>query len=340
MWARILAWLSFLIAAALEVFALVSLIRSGLENGSVHSNAILAHVLGSALCTVAFLLWWPRSLRRSRIAVAALCLGLCAPLPLVGLLLVTGFRLLLFMKPSRLAKSEYVLGDRPFLTMEKQGEFGLDSPQSVLKILSGKNQSLRRTAIVALRSVDPKKALPLLQKAIQDSDEQVRLLAQTQFNRILAKLETTVKRMENDLSSGSRDAHPLVILAEHYHELVYLAVSSQETETIYLERAIDLLKEALSVAPRNSAALLLLLKCQVKNRKVDDAKKSASELRSMGLSEDSLAPWEAEISFLGRDWGALKEALQKIKSSKSLDPRLSGLIEFWMNPGNAGKAAP
>ena len=44
----------------------------------------------------------------------------------------------------------------------------------------------------AISLVEPKKALPLLQKAIQDSDEQVRLLAQTLFNQIIAGLKTEV----------------------------------------------------------------------------------------------------------------------------------------------------
>lgn len=333
MWAKTLATLSFIIALALETLAFASLMLHGLGEDLAPFNAITAHALGVVFGTSAFILSWPRPLGKSRIAATTLCVGLCAPLPLVGLLFAAGFRLLLCLKPIRLTKSEYVLGDRSVLTFEKQDEFGLGRPQSVLEILSGTNKDLRRTAIVALRSVDPKKALPLLQKAIQDSDEQVRLLAQTQFNRILAKLETTVKQMESDLSEG-RSAQKLTILAEHYHELVYLAVSSPETETIYLERAIELLTEALSIEPQNSAALLLLLKCQVKDQKIVGAKKSVTELRAIGLPEESLAPWEAEIFYQESDWEAFKQALERIKASASSDIRLNGIIEFWMNPEN------
>ncbi|MDA1273002.1 MAG: hypothetical protein O2960_02970 [Verrucomicrobia bacterium] len=335
MWKNLLAAISLCIAASLEAWALISLTRDG--NSIPNLDVFVMHAIGVAFGMAAFQLWWPRCLRTSRIGFSLLYLGLCAPLPLAGLALVSLFRLILLIKPSRLQKSDYVLGERPFLTLERIDELELQTPHSVLEILSGKNQSLRRIAILALRSVDPKKALPLLQKAIQDSDEQVRLLAQTQFNKILARLETAVKLMEADLADHPGSPNRIVVLAEHYHELVYLAVSSQETESIYLERAIHLLNEALALEPKSTTAHFLLLKCQVKIKNLDAAKASVRTLRSLGFPQDSLAPWVAEISFQDRDWRTLKQDLESIRISPSHDPRLDGLIEFWLHPEHPGK---
>jgi polysaccharide biosynthesis protein PelE len=235
--------------------------------------------------------------------------------------------------------TQYVFGEKPFLTLEKPEDFELQSVRSVLEILSSKDENLRRTAIIGLRSADPKKSLPLLRKAIQDSDEQVRLLAQTQFNRILAKLETAVKRMEAGLPESTHRASDLVVLAEHYHELVYLAVSSQETESIYLERATQLLTEALDLSPDLTAARFLLLRCQVKTPDIASAKASLQTLLASGFPENSLLPWMAEICFVERDWNTFLKTLRQMDASPSCDSRLADRLSFWLRPANRTEVA-
>jgi tetratricopeptide (TPR) repeat protein len=263
---------------------------------------------------------------------AALVVGFALPLPVLGPLFLLGYRLLLFMRPARNVESKYVLGTTQYLTLPNLDLEEHDDPRSVAEILNGKDNVVRRAAILALRVVEPKKALPLLQKAIQDSDEQVRLLAQTQFNQIIAGLESRVKSLEADLASPPRHLNKLVLLAEQYHEMVYLGLATDETQTIYLDRAIELLEEAARSAPDNTAVRFLLVKCALKCKRLDCARASLQFLRKKGWRSEVLVPWEAEIAFLERDWALLATTLRKLDASGDAPGVLKGPMDFWLQP--------
>lgn len=292
------------------------------------------HLVAIALAWVAFFLTMPLSYRKQLLTSTALIIGFLLPLPIIGLLAILGFRLLFLIRPSQDASKSYMLGSRQYLTLQR-----FDDPtsgrtqRSILDILGGRDNELRRTAIMALRAVEAKKSLPVLVKAIADSDEQVRLLAQMQFNKIIANLELTIKKMEAEISTSAPPAGKLVELAEQYHELVYLGLSSDETEQLYLNRAIELLDRAIQVEPDNKSTKFFLLKCLVKRGETARAEQLIEELIAQGFQADFLRIWEADIDFQRRDWPALEKALQMMRASKNTDPRLGGLIEFWLGTG-------
>lgn len=272
----------------------------------------------------------PESYRKKVGTLVALVVAFTLPLPLVGIIALLGLRLLLKIRPSSDPGRNYVIGERAYLTMEKFDASGRAAGQSILDILGSRNNALRRTAILALRAVEAKKALPVLVKAIADSDEQVRLLAQTQFNKIIAALETTIKQMESDLAQMPREPSRLIDLAEQYHELVYLGVSSEETEQLYLDRAIELLRESLEIDPENKGARFFLLKCLIKRGRLEEGETCLADLRRAGFQEDFLRVWRADILYQKRDWAALEQTLHEMRQSKGTDPRLGGMVEFWL----------
>jgi len=228
--------------------------------------------------------------------------------------------------------TKYVLGTTQYLTLPR---YDLDpdiAPRSVTEILNGKDNVARRAAILALRVVEPKKSLPLLQKAIQDSDEQVRLLAQTQFNQIIAGLEGRVKVLEAGLAVPPRHLNKLLPLAEQYHELVYLGLATDETQTIYLGRALELLEEAIQLAPEHTPTRFLLVKCALKSGRIDQARAAIEFLRKKGWQPEVLVPWEAEIAFLERDWPKLSTTLQQLELTGTTPGVLRGATDFWLLP--------
>jgi thioredoxin-like negative regulator of GroEL len=232
-------------------------------------------------------------------------------------------------------ESKYVLGTTQYLTLPRYEPEEVETPRSVAEILNSKDNVARRTAILALRVVEPKKALPLLQKAIQDSDEQVRLLAQTQFNQIIAGLEGRVKTLEADLARPPRQLNKLLLLAEQYHELVYLGLATDETQTIYLGRAIELLTEASGLAPDNTAVRFLLVKCALKSGRHDQARAGLQFLRTKGWQPEVLGPWEAEIAFLERDWEQLTRTLHRLEDAGVTPGALRGPVDFWLATAQA-----
>jgi tetratricopeptide (TPR) repeat protein len=318
--------LSVAAAAGIDAYVLYLILAgpgSYLLPAGLHLGSVLLMVLATVLVA-------PETYQKHKSTTLAFVIAFTLPVPLAGILALVAFRLLFKIKPVEDPSRKYVFGDRRFLTVERPEVSLRKTHQSILDVLSSRNNALRRTAILALRAVEAKKSLPVLIKAIGDSDEQVRLLAQTQFNKIIAALELTIKQMEAELGDFSADSGKLIQLAEQYHELVYLGLSSEETEQLYLDRAIQLLRLALKSEPENKGARFFLLKCLIKRGLLGEAEECLNELQQAGFQDDFLRVWRADVLYQKRDWAALERTLNEMRQSKGTDPRLGGMLEFWL----------
>lgn len=288
----------------------------------LHAAAVVFAVLGCFLSV-------PIEHRRQRWTVVSTAVGFTIAAPLLGTLALIAIASIVNRKPAEDPAAKFVFGESQTLTeVPFEPESGT-TPLSVLQVLSGGGGDIRRNAILSLRSVEPRRAIPVLRKAIQDSDEQVRLLAQTQFNRIVGSLELAIKKMEADLARGPRSAPLLLRLAEQYHELVHLGISSAETESIYLERASELVGELLTAKPNQTDARFLLLKCQVKRCLSDDAEKTARLLEDENFPDHVLAPWRVEVDFQRKDWAAVAKRISEMRANPQTDPRLKPILDLW-----------
>ena len=124
----------------------------------------------------------------------------------------------------------------------------------------------------------------------------------------------------------------LLPLAEQYHELVYLGLATDETQTIYLGRAVELLEEAAQLAPESTAVHFLLVKCALKSGHLDEARTGIQFLRQKGWQPEVLIPWEAEIAFLERDWPKLANTLGGLEATGATPNVLRAATEFWLRP--------
>lgn len=334
MWLDYLAIPGALLGLLLEAWSVKTFVGGGLLPDTLGRGMGL-HALAMLASVPAFRALFPADYRAHPWTLAALLLGFGLPMPVIGPAFLAGFRLIVCRQPASFVEAHYVLGTRQYLTLPRHEQLTMESPKSIAEILNGRNHEARRAAILALRVVEAKKALPLLQKAIQDSDEQVRLLAQTLYNQIIARLEAHVKKLEADIRAAPPHWSKLLLLAEQYHELVYLGLATDETETIYLRRAVELLEQTLAQAADNTSALFLLLKCVLRLEDVERARKYVRQLESRGWRSEIISPWSAEIYFLERDWTALGKLLAQMESNETTAPILRGPIEFWLHPRTA-----
>lgn len=329
---RALVQLSGAVGLALEVWSLAAFVGGGFFPQMATVEGLAAHLLGVIVGTSYAWFAFPEAYRLRPGRSLPLFFGLALPAPLLGLALLVLLAESLRATPQRDASVDYVIGERDVLTQVEFMPTDLVNTMSVLDILSGDDGELRRTAILALRQVEPRKAIPVLKKAIADSDEQVRLLAQTQYNAIIAGLELSIKSMEADLELKPPHPKRLLELAEFYHELVFLEISSEETELIYLQRAVQLLGRALELDPNLDAALALLMKCKVRGGEGEKGRELINQLRTRGVPEDVLKPWEAELAYLRRDWGELRTVLSQVGDGRGGSERMRAAVEFWMRP--------
>ncbi len=299
--------------------------------GTLHALALIA-------AAIAFHRWLPASYGKARLTFAAMLSGFCLPLPLVGQIAIASFRRVLDQEVKENSDRHYVVGTREAVTMHESFENVVTNPQSIVEILQGHDAHSRRNAILALRKLDARCAIPVLQKAIQDSDEQVRLLAQTQFNKIMAGLEVGIKKIEAELQSGERSIDLLIRLSELYNELVYLGLSSDESMQLYLERSAELLEEARQIAPEDLNISMNLLRCQVKLGNIAAARERLGFLYSKKYNRDLLSPWESDLLYQDHDWPALVKSLEALTPHPGRIILLDPQINFWIEGKARGSA--
>jgi len=203
--------------------------------------------------------------------------------------------------------------------------------QSVFELLHSTRKPERANAILALKDVEPAKAIPLLRRALQDSDELVRIYAQNLLSQIMERVEALTRQLEKELPS-ERTAAKLAYLAEQYHEQVYIGVVvEKESCRALIEKSTKLLEEAIQQEPQNPRLRLLAVEYLLENSELERASAHLRAAESLpGVTEGMLFPWRAEIDYQLRDWNALHQLMKS--HSEITDPALSAIAQFWLEP--------
>lgn len=201
---------------------------------------------------------------------------------------------------------------------------------SIAEILRGPDPASRRNAILAVKELDVRAALPLLRKGLQDSDEQVRIFAQNSLSDLLEKFESRIKALEARSQSHPTDVAAAVGLAEQYFELVYLEVAGdEETSDHLLGKAMAILDRAARQSPENPRVALLQLRYALRQRDREAARAALERVKTLQVDEQVLLPWETELAFIERDWSAVKRLLARFSEKRFVNPRVEALAEYW-----------
>lgn len=290
--------------------------------------AIVLHILAVIFALFGFLYLAQKVSGKAWLPALCFVLGFAAMVPFLGVLFVCGFALMQAFIPPPAPGEKWHIGESEYLTAVPDYAPPSASPQSVMEVLAGTDSAARRKAILRLRFVEARRAIPILQRAVQDSDEQVRILAQSQLSKMIGRLEVDIKFLEAQLQSRPAFSTRLE-LAERYHELVFLGISSQETAVIYLERCLTLIEAALQSRPDDPNALFLQLKCQVRLKNMTAAEAVITRLEALNYEPAVLLPWKVEVAYLRRDWPGVRELM---KQTKDTSDRLVSVSSFWLTP--------
>jgi len=286
------------------------------------------------ICFFPCFLWLlPASYRDHKGFAGMLILGFGGALPLAGLVFLVGLAITL-RRSQRASDGErdYHFGDSQYVSVSEYGPPRAIAPRTILEVLNRPGEEARRTAILALRHLEPKSALPLLRKGLLDSDDRVRLFSQGQFLKLMHNLDGPVRQLSQQLSKQPADLELKMRMAECLHESVYLEVAREDSLNGTLERAIALLDQVIAADARNPRAHRLLLKYAVKNRDRIRACRSLAVLQGLGMPAILTLPWEIEMAFLGRNWDQFKALLSKLPPRPASDPAWREIRAFWTRP--------
>lgn len=191
----------------------------------------------------------------------------------------------------------------------------------------------RVRAVMTLRHMDARRAVPLLRLAFSHENEDVRLLAfgilEQREKRLRARIEQNQSRLAGAGSeAGARPARWHRRLARDHWELVYGGFVSGDLEPVVLAQARDHAQAALVREPDAKMAVLLA-RIYLRRRQPEAAQAYLEQARRAGLPAASAAPLLAEAAFQRRRFGEIAAILRGVERAELRRPELEPVAEYW-----------
>ncbi|PSU36122.1 tetratricopeptide repeat protein [Photobacterium lutimaris] len=202
-------------------------------------------------------------------------------------------------------------------------QFGIGALREIL--LHNQDPDRRLLAVSAIRNLPRQQAVPLLQLALKDLTDDVRLLAYASLENIETQINETISLSKKQFEYQPSAAKASDI-AQQYWELCYLGIAEGILRNHYLEQAENYLNQSNSIKPSASANLLLgrvLLERQRPAEAVPVLKAAMDE----GILFKQVAPYLAEASYITGDFQTAREYIAYFPEQKG--NKLSQIKEYW-----------
>lgn len=273
-------------------------------------------------------------LAQASITAAALTTALLAlALPVAGAAILT-----FVAWPSWSRKRAAALGGVVEVALP-DGSVEVDDPARLgLAVFRPIRQQLRHSdsadarvrAVMTLRHMDARRAVPLLRLAFAHESEDVRLLAFGILEQREKRLRTRIELSESRLSGADpgQRARLQRRLARDHWELVYGGFVSGDLEPVVLAKAREHAAEALA-ARADASTALLLARIHLRQREPEQARRWLARAGAAGATPATTAPWLAEAAYQLRRFGEIPVILNAVRRRELRRPGLEPIAEFW-----------
>ncbi len=207
--------------------------------------------------------------------------------------------------------------------------------RSLIDILRDPDSSVdsRVAAVLALRQLPTRTAVPILRSALRDSSDDVRLLAYAMLDQSDSRLQTRIQDCDEKLAGGRQDgaeAATLHYLLAHLHwELVYTGLVTGAVKDRELDRAERHARA--TGAHADLATTFLLGRILLEKGDLDRAESRFNDAAERGFSAQSVAPYLAEIAFRRRDFAAVRTHLESLSRGElPLAGVTAALEHYWL----------
>jgi len=205
-------------------------------------------------------------------------------------------------------------------------------PRPIRELLRNADSPAERVrAVMALRHMDARRAVPLLRLAFSHESEDVRLLAFGILEQREKRLRTRIEQTEARLSSAAGSlalARGHRRLARDHWELVYAGFVSGDLEPVVLKNAERHAHEVLAMGADATMAVLLA-RIHLRQREPELAWAWLERAEAAGLARANAAPLFAEAAFLMRRFDEIPAILRGVPRAELRRPELEPVAEFW-----------
>lgn len=191
------------------------------------------------------------------------------------------------------------------------------------------NPEQRIWALMATRSIPGDKAIPILQLALRDPVDDVRLLAYSMLDRFESELNQNIEKHLEALKSKQGDEnfhHEILALA--YWELAYLGLAQGGVRVHALKQTLMHL-QADTRFSSSAESLILAVRVCLEQADYNQAEVYLNKARATGASVERLLLWRAELAFAQRDYAKVSEFLAGLPKNSAQRAPFVDLVRFW-----------
>lgn len=243
---------------------------------------------------------------------------------------VFGFMMLSILIPAKKRGSYGMAHERrslPFepITRSESPHSGLGGLGGIIKYAA--DPLKRQMAVLALKNVANRDAIPLLKIALSDSEDDVRLLAYSHLDGLESEMNRQINDYQNQLrtcdDSERSNLHRLI--AEQLWELSYLGLSEGVTRQYHLEQSLKHAEAGLA-AGGEASLLVLIGRMHLALGNLDKAEQSLIRAQGQELDQLRVVPYLAEIAFKKKQFDRVPVILNQLNTKNSAIGQLRG---YW-----------
>ncbi|HWP18525.1 MAG TPA: hypothetical protein VNO84_05320 [Burkholderiaceae bacterium] len=325
-------------AVALETGALALLSSA---NPAMFAVFWVAH--GIASIPTALLAWrlLPRPLQQPRALSLILCYMLALVLPVLGVAGVLLAAWLARLLPA-VSRGDDHLREAPRLEVFA---LTLDIEQRPDELPAGQVARMARDptrpraqrirAVLALREMAPRVAVPTLRSLLADPDEEIRLLAYSIVELwerdLMAKLQEALRELEGLQSEGAQGplyARAAQQVAELQLEFVYQGLVQGDLRDFTMDQAKMYCRMGLEAAPAEPSLLMMHLRLSLARGAHEEARQMLRRLGDTDASPTMWRPYAAELAWQERRYADVRQVLKPMRTEQ-VAPRLRPVIRVW-----------
>lgn len=193
------------------------------------------------------------------------------------------------------------------------------------------SEAEQRIAVENLAGMETPAAMEILRGVIDADSGEGRFFAMTALGQMEEKLLFRLQRLEEDIASGRFSGTDILRdAARTYLDFSYYQLAQEARRADYLERAGELLEQALEDPECDDDAWILLGRVRLLRADAREAMKCFDAYVGRNPEEQLGYLWRAEAWFELREFGLLRTDCRRAMDLGPLPGNISGAVLFWL----------
>ncbi len=216
------------------------------------------------------------------------------------------------------------------VTIDTNLSFAGGGLYDVLRNASDSDKRLK--AVLATQRMHERKAIPILQVALKDAVDDVRLLAYSILDKKENGININIKNGLTELGTATSAQRPAIHkrLAFLYWELVYMGLAQGDVLLHILNTAKQHIEKVLAET-NDSGAYFLLGRILIREGALQQAQQAFQKASEFGMDKFRISSYLAEIAFLQRDFTQIPLILGELPSSEREREPIAAVADFWLS---------